>query len=533
MASLDDFLAHYGALPEQAQKEARAIALTATAKMPWVPNPGPQTEAFHSQADELFFGGGAGGGKSDLLIGVPLINHMNSRIFRRQFKDFDGVGGIIPRMRQILGTGAGYHSQHHVWRFPKGKEIEFAAFSNAQEAEAYQGRPADFYGYDEITQFEEELFRFLLTWNRSALPGQRKRVICTGNPPVTAEGRWVIKYWGPWLDPQHPMYPVKPGELRWVTTIAGEDVWYDKPGFVEVDGRQVRLKSRTFIPASVADNPDLLDSDYLTTLAGLPEPYRSAFMNGDFGTAMKDDDWQVIPSEWVLAAQQRWEIRNRAQEIGRMTSMGVDVAQGGEDNTVLAPLHHTTFAKLVREKGINTKNGADVAALVIKHLRDAAVVNVDCGGGWGNSAFEHLDSNDVNVQACIGAAGSNKRDRSGKFTFKNKRAEWWWLFREALDPETGDGVALPPDGQLFADLTAVRRKKSEDSTVIQIESKEELRKRINRSPDDGDAVVNAWAAADPDLRRERRSRQRKRAPSRHSPQVQTGYASAKDRYRRR
>lgn len=533
MSLLAEILTKFDALPPEEQERLKDEALKATADMPWIPNPGPQFDAYYSEADELFFGGGAGGGKTDLIAGLAL-SHKHSRIFRRHFKDIDGVGGIAPRLAEILGSWSGYHRQNHLWRLSGKREIEFAAFSNAQEAEAYQGRPTDLYCYDEITQFEEQLYRFLLTWNRSTTPGQRKRVVCTGNPPVTAEGRWVIKYWAPWLDPQFPN-PAKPGELRWVTTIGGEDVWVDGPEPIEVDGEMVQPRSRTFIPATLQDNPDLAESgEYAAQLAGLPEPYRSAFKHGDFSAGFQDDDWQVIPSTWILAAQQRWEMRRRLQgDFGRMTSLGVDVAQGGADATVLAPLHHLTFGELIKAKGVDTKNGADVAALVMKHVRDGAIINVDCGGGWGNGAFEHLDSNDANVQACIGAAGSSKRDRSGRFTFKNKRAEWWWSFREALDPDNGDDIALPPDGQLFADLTSVRRKRSEDSTVIQIESKADVIKRLGRSPDDGDAVVLAWANDDPDLRRERRSRQRKKSPQRRSPTVQSGYERQKAKFNRR
>lgn len=534
MLQLNDVLKAYGALPEEQQKEITQAVQDQTKDFKWVPNPGPQLMAYLSEADELFYGGAAGGGKSDLILGVALNVATTSRIFRRQFKDFYGVGGLAPRLAEILGSWAGFHKQAHLWRRPNGKELEFAAFSNATEAEAYQGRPADYYAFDEITQFEEQLVRFLMTWNRSTRNGQRTRMICTGNPPVTAEGRWVIKYWGPWLDPQHPMYPVAPGELRWVTTINGEDVWYNAPGYVEVNGEQVKLRSRTFIPAKLSDNPDLIErDDYRATLAALPEPYRSAFRDGNFGAGLQDHEWQVIPTEWILKAQQRWEIRKN-MNLGPMTAMGVDIAQGGPDKTVLAPLYNFFFAQLIREKGVNTKNGADVAALVIRNVTDGAVINVDCGGGWGGAAFEHLDSNGAAVQACIGASGSSRRDRSGKFTFKNKRAEWWWSLREALDPETGDNIALPPDGDLLADLTSVRRKPTETAAVIQIEDKEEIKKRIGRSPDDGDAVVLAWATADPDLRRERRSTQRRRSPERQRrPQVSTGYDRAKEKFHKR
>jgi len=37
----------------------------------WVPFPGPQTMAYHSTADELFYGGGAGGGKVTCCLAWP------------------------------------------------------------------------------------------------------------------------------------------------------------------------------------------------------------------------------------------------------------------------------------------------------------------------------------------------------------------------------------------------------------------------------------------------------------------------------
>src|SRR6478752_6567613 len=53
-------------------------------------------------------------------------------------------------------------------------------------------------------------------------------------------------YWGPWLDRTHPN-PAKPGELRWFTTINGEDREVDGPGPHMIDGQPVMARSRTFI----------------------------------------------------------------------------------------------------------------------------------------------------------------------------------------------------------------------------------------------------------------------------------------------
>jgi hypothetical protein len=60
---LDELLARLTELPEKSRAEAIDLAVQSTATMAWVPNPGPQTQAFLCEADELFYGGEAGGGK--------------------------------------------------------------------------------------------------------------------------------------------------------------------------------------------------------------------------------------------------------------------------------------------------------------------------------------------------------------------------------------------------------------------------------------------------------------------------------------
>jgi hypothetical protein len=104
----------------------------------------------------------------------------------------------------------------------------------------------------------------------------------TFNPPTTNEGRWVIEFFGPWLDDKHPN-PAQPGELRWFTTIGGrdEEVSDGRP-FVLIDGQRVydfdpeehapediiKPKSRTFIPARLTDNPYYMATDYMSPAAG-------------------------------------------------------------------------------------------------------------------------------------------------------------------------------------------------------------------------------------------------------------------------
>ena len=73
--------------------------------------------------------------------------------------------------------------------------------------------------------------------------------------------------------------------------------------------------------------------------------------------------------------------------------------------------------------------------------------------------------------------------------FKNKRAELFWNLRERM--ERGE-ISLPDDEELVADLSALRYVFTQDGR-IQLESKDDVRKRLGRSPDRADAVALAFA----------------------------------------
>ena len=89
----------------------------------------------------------------------------------------------------------------------------------------------------------------------------------------------------------------------------------------------------------------------------------------------------------------------------------------------------------------------------------------------------------------MAASADPARDRSGKYALPNIRSAMYWYMREALDPDHGDNLALPPDPELLADLCAPRFEVRASGIVV--EAKEKLKERIGRSPDAGDAVCLA------------------------------------------
>ncbi len=227
----------------------------------------------------------------------------------------------------------------------------------------------------------------------------------------------------------------------------------------------------------------------MSTLQALPEPLRSQMLNGDFRAGMQDDIWQVIPTAWIEAAMARWETRwtQMGGVLPPMDSMGVDVARGGVDSTVLAPRYGNFYGKLVKLKGSQTPDGHAVAGQVVSHLRDHAVIHIDVIG-VGASPHDILKTNHQSIGVNV-ANRSLGTDRSGTLRFLNLRSELWWMLREALDPQSNNGICLPPDSALLADLTAPKWKLQ--GPIIVVEGREDIVKRIGRSPDDASAVILA------------------------------------------
>jgi hypothetical protein len=456
-------------LDHMTEDERQFVAqVMADRSMVWSPLPGPQTMAYETKADVIGYGGAAGGGKTDLACGKALTQHKVSMILRREATQ---LTGIIDRITSILGNRTGYNGQEKIWRLDNC-QIEFGSVPHLGDETKYQGRPHDLLVFDEASNFLESQVRFLLGWLRSTDPDQHCQALMAFNPPTTSEGRWIIDFFAPWLKRNHPN-PALPGELRWFATLDGKDIEvpdnrafvlegeernYDfDPDRVEPD-EIIRPMSRTFIPSRVVDNPYLYGTGYMRTLQALPEPLRSQMLLGDFHAGMGDDPWQVIPSAWVEAAMARWEANPRPKPP--MDNLGVDVARGGKDETVL----------------------------VVAATRDGANQHVEING-VGASPVDFLSEADQPVTGIDVSAGTEEKDKSGYLLFANVRSWMWWKMREELDPANPRAIALPPHDKLKADLTTPKWQLKGKRIVV--ESREDIVKRTGRSPDYGTACCLA------------------------------------------
>jgi hypothetical protein len=481
----------------------KRLGLIPKEKPLWEPNPdrdgipNPQRLAYESEADVLGFGGGAGSGKTSLLLGLAATKHKRSAIFRRTFPE---LRGIIEDSRKIFNaeeidhTKDSFNESLHRWSLDGGKRmVEFESCQLEKDKRKQQGRARDFFGFDEAQFFTKEIIEYITIWNRTTDPNQRCRVVLTFNPPTEDQGQWVIDYFKPWLAYlfpdayQHPS-PAKPGELRWYTSIDGEEVECENDEPIEYNGETLNPRSRTFIPGTVFDNPYLLNTDYVSQLQRYEEPYRSMFLFGNFAAKADPNPLQVIPSAWVLKAQQRW--RETEKPNIPINAIGIDVARGGRDKTTLAKRRENYFDELLKWPGSKTPDGQSLITVVKPELDKEdfpETINVDAIG-VGSSPYDMLKETYDFVSAINVAEASTFRDRSNRHGMKNKRSEMYWRMREALDPEHGDNLCLPPDNELLADLCAATYSLTSSGQIL-IEEKKKIKERIGRSPDLGECVL--------------------------------------------
>ena len=505
----------------------------------WQPFPNsPQEFAFHHPADELFYGGAAGSGKTDLIIGLSAFAK-HSLLLRREFPR---CRAIIERSREIFARNISIHAKDsyneslHLWRLSESNTIQIGSVQYEQDWQKYQGQAHDLKCWDELTEFSEMQFRKINIWNRHPDPSVRCRIVATGNPPTTVDGEWVLDYWGAFIDPDYDGDRAEQGSLVWfVRKYIGEedqDVEIARTPLSEVKEymargempprpiheytlpngtvKQLEGRSRSFIGGKVEDNPVLMAKGYDKTLEALPIELRTRFREGNFIRIVESTDLQVIPTAWIVAAMDRWiahmgtksldygnaiSIYRTKNQVPNMSAMGVDPSRGGDDETAIAVRFADWIAPLHLTKGKYVEDG-DAVRDIIHNLRIGnPQINIDVVG-VGSSPYDSCKKMGWGVVAINGGASATDRnnrpitDRTGLLRFRDINAMLAWKLMEALDPQYNPTLMLPPDPKLKAELCSIRRA-SIDGGVVSIESKKEVKKRLGRSPDRADAVKYA------------------------------------------
>jgi hypothetical protein len=172
--------------------------------------------------------------------------------------------------------------------------------------------------------------------------------------------------------------------------------------------------------------------------------------------------------------------------VGSPKLLGVDVARFGDDQTVIARRHGRKVESLVKLRGLDTMQVAAKVAEIIKAEHPDAVF-VD-GVGVGAGVVDRLNQLGFKVFDVLAGA---KPDHNNRDTYYNKRAEMWGRMREWLD-----GADIPDDLDLVNDLIGPEYG-YDNKMRIQLEKKEDMKKRGLASPDCGDSIALTFAFPTP------------------------------------
>lgn len=216
------------------------------------------------------------------------------------------------------------------------------------------------------------------------------------------------------------------------------------------------------------------------------------FQNRVLGEFCANDETGVIPLAWVELANERWYEWNKE---GTLQAIGIDVAGATEnsDTTVFAPIYSGykvgTLEKYPKgdiETATMEIAGRTQAKLDANPQATAVIDVIGIGAGVGDRLAELGYSK--RIIRFIASHKSEAKDKNDEFGFFNKRSEMWWKARELLDPHSGLDIALPPDNDLIGELTSPHWQ-VQSGAKIKVESKKDIKKRIQRSTDCADAVL--------------------------------------------
>lgn len=205
----------------------------------------------------------------------------------------------------------------------------------------------------------------------------------------------------------------------------------------------------------------------------------------------KQEPDTLIPLDWIEAAQNR-----DIPAGGHITTMGVDVARFGDDETVLFLTRGRQGLEPIVIQGNDTMQvaGRIVRAITDFHVRELYIDVIGIGAGVYDRLNEIQKGNDPNahipkhVSLVPVNVGEKAKDEKN---FVNLRSEIWWAARESLDPKGEAPMALPHSDELMAELAAPKYSIADSGGRIKVESKDDMKERIGRSPDLADAYCLA------------------------------------------
>lgn len=202
----------------------------------------------------------------------------------------------------------------------------------------------------------------------------------------------------------------------------------------------------------------------------------------------------LIPYEWIELANERWkEYQAEGFITAKSCRLGIDVAGMGRDESVLCPRYGNYIPEIEVHQSAGKADHMHVVGMGAKYLkRRETKAFIDTIGEGAGVYSRYLELGHNNVYSCKFSESANGlHDITGEYTFANMRAYCYWALRDWLNPKNNFQPAIPPCDKLMEEATETHWKFQSNGSII-IEHKDEIKKRIKRSPDYMDALANTF-----------------------------------------
>lgn len=182
-------------------------------------------------------------------------------LFRRTFRDLSLPGALMDRSKAwLMPTDARWQGQENIWVFPKGAKLAFGYLDAEADKYRYQSAEFQFIGFDELTQFTEDQYRYLFS--------RLRRLESNSHVPLRMRSA------------------SNPGGI-------GHD-WVKQRFMVEGE-----IYNRAFIPAKLTDNPHIDQVSYIKSLSNLDPITLRQYLDGDWtarhgGAIFKREKFEVV-----------------------------------------------------------------------------------------------------------------------------------------------------------------------------------------------------------------------------------------------
>ncbi len=227
---------------------------------PHAPYP-KQQQFLELDCREAFFGGAAGGGKSDCLLMCALqfvhVPAYSALILRKDTQRLRLSGGLIPRSLEWLKTHREVHWNGNDSRFtfPSGATLQFGYLDSASDKFRYGSSEFQFIGFDELTEFREDDYNFMFSRLRKTVDLDVPLRVRSASNPGNAGHVWV--------------------KSKFISEEAEKALKEGGDGVFYKDGA-------AFIPSKISDNPAIDEEEYRKSLSHLPPVTRERLMHGDW-----------------------------------------------------------------------------------------------------------------------------------------------------------------------------------------------------------------------------------------------------------